>query len=148
MDIVLRGTVIFVFLYVLMRVIGRRELSSLEPFDLILLIVVGDAVQQGLTQDDYSLTGAFLAIGTIAILQLGISYTNFRFPRMRPLLEGEPIVIVQDGKLVDRNVRRERLTIDDVLAAARQQNIARLEEVEWAVMETSGAISFIKKSES
>jgi uncharacterized membrane protein YcaP (DUF421 family) len=148
MDIVLRGIVVFVFLYVLMRVIGRRELSSLEPFDLILLIVLGDAVQQGLTQDDYSLTGAFLAIGTIAILQLGISYANFRFPRIRPLLEGDPIVVVQDGKLVERNVRRERLTIDDVLAAARQQNIARLDEVEWAVMETSGAISFIKKSES
>ncbi len=68
MDIVLRGVFIFFVLYLLMRVIGRRELSSLEPFDLILLVVLGDAVQQGLTQDDYSLTGALLAIGTIAML--------------------------------------------------------------------------------
>ena len=148
MDIVLRGVAIFVFLYVLMRAIGRRELSTLEPFDLILLIVLGDAVQQGLTQDDYSLTGAFLAIGTIAVMQLLVSYTNFRFPRLRPLLEGEPIVIVQDGKLIDRNMRRERLTPDDLMSAARQQNIASLDEIAWAVMETSGSISFIKKSGS
>jgi uncharacterized membrane protein YcaP (DUF421 family) len=145
MDIVLRGIVVFVFLYVLMRMIGRRELSSLEPFDLILLIVLGDAVQQGLTQDDYSLTGAFLAIGTIAILQLAVSYANFRFPKLRPVLDGEPIVVMQDGKPIERNMRRERVTIEDLAAAARQQNIAKLEDVQWAVMETSGAISFIKK---
>ena len=148
MDIVLRGIVVFFFLYVLMRVIGRRELSSLEPFDLILLVVLGDAVQQGLTQDDYSLTGAILAIGTIAVLQLGVSYANFRFPRLRPLLDGEPIVIVERGKTIDKNLRRERVTMEDVMQAARQQNIASLDEVDWAVMETSGAISFIKKSNS
>ncbi len=148
MDIVLRGIVVFVFLYVLMRVIGRRELSSLEPFDLILLVVLGDAVQQGLTQDDYSLTGAVLAIGTIAILQLVVSYANFRFPRLRPLLDGEPIVIVEHGKTIDKNMRRERVTMEDVMQAARQQNIASLDDVDWAVMETSGAISFIKKSNS
>jgi len=146
MDIVLRGIVIFGVLYVLMRVIGRRELSSLEPFDLILLVVLGDAVQQGLTQDDYSLTGAALAIGTIAFLQLTVSYANFRFPKLRPLLDGEPIVIVRDGKPIEKNLRRERVTIEDLAAAARQQNIAKIEDVQWAVMETSGAISFIKKS--
>jgi uncharacterized membrane protein YcaP (DUF421 family) len=146
MDIVIRAIVVFAFLYILMRVIGRRELSTLEPFDLILLVVLGDAVQQGLTQDDYSLTGAFLAIGTIAILQVGLSYTNLRFPRMRPLLSGEPIVVVQDGKPVERNLRRERVTIDDLMSAARRQNIATLDDVAWAVMETSGEITFIKKS--
>ena len=148
MDIVFRGVVVFVFLYVLMRVIGRRELSSLEPFDLILLVVLGDAVQQGLTQDDYSLSGAILAIGTIAVLQLGVSYANFRFPRLRPLLDGEPIVIVERGKAIDKNMRRERVTMEDVMQAARQQNIASIDDVDWAVMETSGAISFIKKAGS
>jgi uncharacterized membrane protein YcaP (DUF421 family) len=146
MDIVLRAIVVFVFLYALMRVIGRRELSSLEPFDLILLIVLGDAVQQGLTQDDYSLTGAILAVGTIAVLQVGTSYLNFRFPRLRPLLNGDPIVIVQDGRPIDRNLRRERLTLDDVAEAARGQGIASLDEVAWAVLETSGTISFIQKN--
>ncbi len=148
MDIVLRGIFVFVFLYALMRMIGRRELSSLEPFDLILLIVLGDAVQQGLTQDDYSLTGAFLAIGTIAIMQVAVSYANFRFPKLRPVLDGEPIVVVQDGKPIEKNLKRERVTIEDLAAAARQQNIAKIEDVQWAVMETSGAISFIKKSDS
>ncbi len=148
MDIVLRGVVIFFFLYVLMRVIGRRELSSLEPFDLILLVVLGDAVQQGLTQDDYSLTGAFLAIGTIAMLQLAVSFTNFRFPKMRSILDGEPIVVVQDGKPIDKNLRRERVTLDDLAAAMRKQGIGSLDDVQWAVMETSGIISFIKKSDS
>ena len=148
MDIVLRGIVIFVFLYVLMRVIGRRELSSLEPFDLILLVVLGDAVQQGLTQDDYSLTGAMLAIGTIALLQIGVSYTNFRFPRMRPYLDGEPICVMRDGEPIMKNLNRERVTLDDVAAAMRQQNIASFSDIAWAVMETNGAISFIKKSDT
>jgi uncharacterized membrane protein YcaP (DUF421 family) len=146
MDIVLRGIVIFFFIYLLTRVVGRRELASLEPFDLILLIVLGDAVQQGLTQDDYSVTGAFLAVGTIAALQVLFSYVHFRFPRMRPLIDGEPIVIVQDGKTIDPNLKRERLTLEDVLEEARQHEIASLDDVAWAVVETSGNISFIKKS--
>src|SRR5213076_1247006 len=108
------GVVVFIFLFVLVRVMGRRELSSLEPFDLILLIILGDAVQQGLTQDDYSLTGALLAIGTIAVLQVVVSYFNFRFPRLRPLLNGEPIVVMQDGKPIEKNLKRERLTLDDL----------------------------------
>jgi uncharacterized membrane protein YcaP (DUF421 family) len=145
MDIVLRAIVIYAFLYVLMRVIGRRELSTLEPFDLILLVVVGDLVQQGVTQNDFSVTGVVLAIGTIAVLTLGVSYTNFRFPKLRPLLDGEPIVVVQDGKPIEKNLRRERLTLDDLAAAARQEGIPHLDGVAWAVMETSGKISFIKK---
>jgi uncharacterized membrane protein YcaP (DUF421 family) len=148
MDIVLRGGVVFVFLYVLMRVIGRRELSTLEPFDLILLIILGDAVQQGLTQDDYSLTGAMLAVGTIAALQVLTSYANFRFPRLRPILDGEPIVILQDGKPIEKNLKRERMTMEDLTESARKQGIGTLDDVAWAVMETNGEISFIKKSDA
>src|SRR5581483_4252364 len=100
MDLVLRTTAVFCFLLVLMRVIGRRELSTLEPFDLILLIVVGDALQQGLTQDDYSVTGALLVVGTFAGLQVGVSWLSYRFPRTRPLIQGEPIIVVQDGQVI------------------------------------------------
>lgn len=146
MDIVLRGIAVFFALFLLMRVIGKRELSKLEPFDLILLIILGDAVQQGLTQDDYSLTGALLAIGTIAVLQVAFSYLNFRFPRLRPLLNGEPITVVQDGKAIERNLKRERLTLDDIAESARLQGIGSLEDVAWGVLETSGTISFIKKN--
>src|SRR5438876_870920 len=147
MDIVLRAIVLYVFVIFVMRVIGRRELSSMTPFDLILLIILGDAVQQGLTQDDYSLTGALLAIGTIAALQVGVSFLNFRFPRLRPMLNGEPIVVVQDGRPIPRNLKRERLTYEDLAESARMQGIGSLDEVAWGVLETSGAISFIKKSD-
>jgi uncharacterized membrane protein YcaP (DUF421 family) len=145
MDLVLRAIVVFAFLLVLTRVIGRRELSSLEPFDLILLIVVGDAVQQGLNQDDYSLTGALLVVSTFAVLQVSVSWLSYRFPRIRPVLEGEPIVIVQDGKVIDKNAKRERLTVAEIAEEARKQQIASLDEVRWAVLETSGVITFIKK---
>jgi uncharacterized membrane protein YcaP (DUF421 family) len=147
MDIVLRTVAAFVFLLVLMRVIGRRELSTLQPFDLILLIVLGDAVQQGLTQDDYSVTGAFLVIGTFAVLQVLVSWIGFRFPGARPILEGEPLVVVQDGKVIERNLKRERLTVAELAEAARIKEIASLDEIRWAVLETSGEISFIKKSD-
>jgi uncharacterized membrane protein YcaP (DUF421 family) len=83
MDIVLRTILVFGVLVVLTRVIGRRELSSLQPFDLILLIILGDAIQQGLTQDDYSLTGAFLVIFTFAVLQVFVSWIGYRFPGVR-----------------------------------------------------------------
>jgi uncharacterized membrane protein YcaP (DUF421 family) len=146
MDLVLRSVVVFGFLLVLTRVIGRRELSSLEPFDLILLIVVGDAVQQGLNQDDYSLTGAVLVVSTFAVLQVGVSWLNYRFPRVRPVLEGEPIIVVQDGKVIEKNIKRERLTVEELAEEARKQQIASLSEVEWAVLETSGIITFIKKA--
>ncbi|HEY1368234.1 MAG TPA: YetF domain-containing protein [Gaiellaceae bacterium] len=146
MDIALRAIVLFCFVFLLTRVIGRRELSSLAPFDLILLIVVGDAIQQGLTQDDYSVTGAMIAVGTFASLQVAVSYLSFRFARLRPLLDGEPIVIIQDGKPLSRAMHRERLALEEVMEVARLQQIASLSEIEWAVLEPSGNISFIKRS--
>jgi uncharacterized membrane protein YcaP (DUF421 family) len=145
MDIVFRGIAVYGFIYLLTRVVGRRELSSLEPFDLILLIILGDSVQQGLTQDDYSITGAVIAVGTIAGLQVLTSYVSFRFPRLRPVLEGEPIVIIEDGKPIDRNMKRERITLEEVMEEARQQQIASVDKIKWAVLETSGTISFIEK---
>jgi uncharacterized membrane protein YcaP (DUF421 family) len=148
MDIAIRSAVIFVFIYVLMRIVGRRELSSLEPFDLILLVVLGDSVQQAVTQDDYSVTGAVIVVATIALLQVSVSYLNFKVPRLRPILDGEPIVIVQDGKVIEQNARRERLTLDDIAEAARLQQIASLQDVQWAVLETSGEMSFIEKQKS
>ena len=146
MDLVLRAIFLYFFVFAITRVIGRRELSQLAPFDIILLIVAGDAIQQGLTQDDYSVTGAVLVVGTFAILQLLTSYASFKIQRLRPLLEGEPIVIIQNGKVLDRNLKRERLTEEEVAEEARQQQIASLDQVEWAVLENSGKISFLTKS--
>jgi uncharacterized membrane protein YcaP (DUF421 family) len=146
MDLVLRAVVLFFFVFLLTRVIGKRELSSLQPFDLILLIVVGDAIQQGLTQDDYSVTGAVLVVGTIALLQVGVSFAGYRFRSLRRVLEGNPVVIIQDGHILERNLRRERLTPEEIAAEARHQQIASLGDVQWAVLETNGSISFIPKS--
>jgi uncharacterized membrane protein YcaP (DUF421 family) len=145
MDLVLRTVVIVLIVFVLTRVVGRRELSSLEPFDVILLVVVGDLVQQGITQSDDSVTGATIVLATVALLTVGLSYLSFKVPRLRPLLEGEPIVLVIDGKTIDRNLRRERLTMDDLLGEARTQQIGSLEDVRFAVLETSGKISFLTR---
>jgi uncharacterized membrane protein YcaP (DUF421 family) len=146
MDLVLRAAFVFGFVLLLTRVMGKRELGSLQPFDLVLLIVLGDALQQGLTQDDYSLTGAVLVVGTIAVLQIFVSWVSYRFPRTRPILDGEPIVIVQDGNVIERNLKRERLTIEEVAEEARKQQIPHLSEVRFAVLETGGTISFIKNA--
>jgi uncharacterized membrane protein YcaP (DUF421 family) len=145
MDLALRATFLFFFVFLITRVVGRRELASMEPFDLILLIVLGDAIQQGLTQDDYSVTGAVIVITTLALFQVGTSFVSWRFRRSRRILDGEPIVIVQDGTVIQRNLKRERLTADEVAAEARQQQIDSLEDIQWAVLETSGKISFIPK---
>jgi uncharacterized membrane protein YcaP (DUF421 family) len=145
MDLVLRATVVFFLILLVTRVIGRRELSSMEPFDLILLVVIGDLVQQGATQSDHSVTGALLAGGTIAILAVVVSWVNFRFPRARPVLEGEPVIVVEDGKPIDRNLVRNRITHEELAAQARKEGIAYIEDVQWAVLETSGHISFLRK---
>jgi uncharacterized membrane protein YcaP (DUF421 family) len=144
-DITLRAVALFTFVFLLTRVIGRRELSSLQPFDLILLIVLGDAIQQGLTQDDYSVTGAFIAVGTIAALQVLTSWLSWRFRWARRALDGDPIVIVQDGELIVKNMRRERITEEEVAEEARGQQIASIKDVQWAVFEPSGKINFIPK---
>jgi uncharacterized membrane protein YcaP (DUF421 family) len=146
MDLAIRAVVLFFFVFLLTRIIGRRELSSLEPFDLILLIVIGDAIQQGLTQDDYSVTGAVIVVGTFAILQVLTSLASYHVPKLRPALDGEPIIVVQDGKAIERNLRRERLTVEEILVEARCQQVRTLDEIEWAVLETSGKISIIPKN--
>ncbi|MGH2921662.1 MAG: DUF421 domain-containing protein, partial [Gaiellaceae bacterium] len=110
MDIVVRAFFAFVFVFLLTRLIGRRELSSLEPFDLMLLIVVGDLIQQGVTQNDLSFTGLLLAVGVFGLMTLSASYLGFRFPRVRPLLEPEPRILVENGNVIERNVRKERIT--------------------------------------
>jgi uncharacterized membrane protein YcaP (DUF421 family) len=148
MDLVIRAAVGFLFVFFLTRVVGRRELSSLEPFDLIMLVMIGDLVQQGITQNDFSVTGMLLVGSTVALMTVAVSYATFRFPRARPLLEGEPVIVLQDGKPIDRNLRRNRITLEELAAAARQQQLGSLDDVQWAVLETSGQISFIPKNRS
>jgi uncharacterized membrane protein YcaP (DUF421 family) len=146
MDIVIRAAVAFLFILLLTRIVGRRELNTLEPFDLILLVTIGDLVQQGVTQNDFSVTGLTLAVGTIAVMTVVFSYLPWRFQVLRPVLEGEPVILIEDGNVIERNLRRHRLTQEEIAAEARQQQIDSLDHIRWAVLETSGKISFIEKN--
>ena len=145
MDLVIRAFVVYLLILVLTRAMGRRELAQMQPFDLIMLVVIGDLIQQGVTQNDLSVTGVVIILSTLAVMQVGVSYLAFRFRRIRPVLEGEPVVVVQDGQPIERNMKRERLTMDDLAEQARLNQIGSLDEVKWAVLETSGEISFIKR---
>jgi uncharacterized membrane protein YcaP (DUF421 family) len=146
MDVVVRAFFAFCFIFLLTRLIGRRELSSLQPFDLMLLVVVGDLIQQGVTQNDLSFTGLMLAVGVFGLMTLATSYLGFRFRRVRPLLEPEPLILVEDGKVIEKNIRKERMTAEEIAAEARLQQIASLDDVQWAVLESGGRVSFIPKS--
>ena len=144
MDIVIRAAVAYVFIIFLLRITGRRELSTLAPSDLVLLVVMGDLVQNGVTQSDQSVTGAFLALSTLALLTVAVSVVTFKSRRVQRLVEGAPLILVQDGEPVERNLRSERLNIADVAEQARGQGIERLDEIKWCVLESSGSMSFIK----
>lgn len=142
MEIVLRALVVFAFLWVITRAVGRATLGELSTFELILYVTMGDLVQQAVTQQDYSVTGSFLAVGTFALLTVALSWTVWRFPRTRPLIGGKAVVVFADGRPVEDVMRRQRLTLGDLLAAARQQGIRRTKEIEYAVLEANGKISF------
>jgi uncharacterized membrane protein YcaP (DUF421 family) len=146
MDVVLRAVAAYVFIIFMLRIIGRRELSSLGPADLVLLVVMGDLVQNGVTQSDDSVTGIFLAISTFAMLTVAMSFITFRSNRLQTLIEGTPVILVQEGKAIDANLRAERLKVDEIAEEARGQGIESLDEVKWCVLEPSGRMSFVKTS--
>jgi uncharacterized membrane protein YcaP (DUF421 family) len=146
MDLVIRATVVFFFIFLVTRVAGRRELSTLEPFDVILLVVLGDLVQQGITQSDQSVTGTLIVISTITLLSVAVSWMSFRSRKVRLATEGEPLILVQDGQIIERNLRRERLTRGDLEEAARGQQVGSLADIRWAILEKEGSISIIPRS--
>src|SRR3954453_738980 len=143
MDIALRAAVIFFFIFIVTRVVGRRELASLEPFDLILLVVTGDLIQQGVTQSDYSTTGAITAISTMAALTVLVSWVSFRWKSLRHVLDGQPVVLVLDGKVLEGNLKRERMHREELEMEARLQGNESIESLKLAVLETGGKISCI-----
>jgi uncharacterized membrane protein YcaP (DUF421 family) len=146
MDLAIRAFVGFLLILAVTRIVGRRELSSLEPFDLILLVVMGDLVQQGITQSDNSVTGMMIVVSVIAVMTVALAYLNFRVRWLRPVLEGGLVVLIEDGSILAGNLRRERITVEELEAEARLQQIESLDEVRLAVLETNGQISFIKRA--
>ena len=148
MDIVVRATVIYLFLWMLTRALGKRELSEMTAFELLLLVVVGDLIQQGVTQEDFSVTGAMLAVGTIAAWISIFSYLGWRFRPARNLIEGVPVVVVRDGRPIEPALHLERVTLDELLESARNQGIGNLADVELAILEPSGQFSFLQRKDS
>ncbi|KTT98975.1 DUF421 domain-containing protein [Sphingomonas sanguinis] len=145
MDIVLRASVTFAALYLLLRLLGKREIGQLTPFELVVIVVMGDLVQQGVTHNDFSLTGSILAIATFAFWALVMSWATYLSPRLETLLDGRPQVIIRDGELIKANLRRDRITRAEVEAEMRLAGIAHMNQVAWAILETQGKISFIRK---
>jgi uncharacterized membrane protein YcaP (DUF421 family) len=145
MEIIIRATVLYFFLWMLTRGLGKRELAEMTAFELLLLVVVGDLIQQGVTQEDMSVTGAVLAVGTIGAWILLFSYLGFRFRPARDLIEGVPIVVVKDGRPVEPALRLERVVLDEVLESARNQGISNLRDIDLAILEPSGQFSFLER---
>lgn len=144
MEIVVRATVMFGFLFVITRGLPRRTLADMAPFEMLLLVTVGDIVQQGITQEDFSLTGGILATCTFAGCAAMLTYATWRWRRIARIVDGAPLVIVRDGAPLVDALRVERLPLDEVLEAARQQGIGDLSAVRLAILEPNGRISFLR----
>ena len=148
MEIVIRAAVVFVFLWVLTRAVGRTTLGELSTFQLLLYVTMGDLVQQSVTQQDFSVTGGLLAVGTFAVLTVALSWAQWRFQPLRDVVTGRPELLVRDGEMQRDVMRRQRLSVHDLHAAAREQGIRSLDEVELAVFEANGRISFFTRESS
>lgn len=142
MEIVVRAAAVFLFLYLVTRIAGRATLGELSAFQLLLYITMGDLVQQAVTQQDYSVTGGILAVSVFALLTIASGYAARRWRRVRAPLHGVPYVLVRNGTPLTDTMRLERMSIDDLLIAARQQGITRFADIDLAVLETNGQISF------
>lgn len=145
MDIVIRASVMFAILFALLRLMGKRELGQMTPFELVMLVVVGDLIQQGITHNDFSLTGATLAIATFAFWTVVLGWVVYLSPRAQRVVEGAPRVLVRNGELVTANLRRDRLTVGEIESEMRLAGIAHLKDVAWAILEPEGRISFISR---
>ena len=143
MEIVIRATIIFFVLWGITRALGKRELSQLSAFEIVLLVAMGDLVQQGVTQNDHSITGAALAVSTITLWILVLSYASFRSRRLAAILGGTPSVVMRDGEVLKPVLDAQRLTLEEVEEAARESGIEDLRDVRIAVLEPDGKLNFI-----
>jgi uncharacterized membrane protein YcaP (DUF421 family) len=146
MDAVVRAVFFYFFLLLVFRLSGQRTLANMTTFDFVLLLVIAEATQQGLIGEDFSITQAVLMIVTLVALDIGLSLLKEKFPKLDKLIEGVPLVIVEDGKPLTERMQRARINESDVLVAARElQGIERLDQIRYAVLERTGEISIIPK---
>jgi uncharacterized membrane protein YcaP (DUF421 family) len=144
MEIVVRATIVYFFLLVVVRALGRRELSEMSAFEFLVLVTMGDLVQQGVTQEDMSVTGAVLAVGTMAIWSLVLSYVTYRWRNVENIVSGFPLLILRDGSLIEDALASERVPHDEVAEAARKQGIDDLAKIQVGILEADGGFSFIR----
>lgn len=146
MDAVLRATAIYAFLLVLIRISGRRTLAQMTPFDLVLLLIVAEATQQGLLGNDFSVTNAILVITTLIGLDILMTALTHRSRWLDRWVNVLPLVLIQDGEVLDDRLERARVDREDILEQARAtQGIERMEQIKYAVLERGGGISIIPK---
>lgn len=148
MEIVFRASITFMVMFLITRGLSKRTLGDMSPFEMLLLVTLGDIVQQGVTQEDYSLTGSMLALSTFAFWITVLTWVTWRSDRGRRILEGVPIVLVRDGAPIDKALAIERMPLDEVLEAARQAGVEELADIKVAVLEVNGRISIIKADAS
>lgn len=144
MDAVARTIAIYGLLFVVFRIVGKRTLAQITTFDFVLLLIVGEAVQQGLLANDFSITNALLVVATLAVIELGTDWLSQHSDRVDKVVNGVPLLVIDDGQLLRDRLSRARLTRADLLEAARQHHgLERLDQVRYAILERDGAISII-----
>ena len=148
MEIVVRATVVFGFLFFLTRGLKKRVLGDMAPFELLLLVTLGDIVQQGVTQEDMSITGSVLAVSTFGFWASALAWVSWRSDKARRVIDGVPIVLVRDGETIAAAMALEQMPLAEVEEAARQAGVADLDEVHLAILEPSGRISIIKRHDA
>ena len=148
MSIVLSAAAVFFLIWLVVRIVGKRELSEMAPFDFVILVVMGDLIAEAVIAEDTSVTGAVVAVATFGLLTVAMSWLSWRMPKRRSFFEGVPTLLIRDGRIVEESLRIERLNEADLLAAARENGIESLESVKWAVLEQDGAFSFFADEHS
>jgi uncharacterized membrane protein YcaP (DUF421 family) len=144
MEAVIKATVVYLVLLVLFRIAGKRTLAEVTPFDLVLLLIISEAVQQAMIDSDNSLTNAILLVCTLVGLNVLFSEIKRRFKTAEHVIDSAPLLIVENGKPIDEHMRKERIDVDDVLDAAREyQGITSLQQIRYAVLERNGKISIV-----
>jgi len=148
MSIVLSAVAVFALVWVVVRIVGKRELSEMAPFDFVILVVMGDLVAESVIAEDTSVTGAVIAVATFGLLTVVVSWISWRLPQHRSVFEGVPTLLIRNGELIEEALRIERLNLEDLRTAARLEGIRDLEDVEWAVLEQDGKFSFFAREQS
>lgn len=144
MESVLRGAAIYFIVLVIVRISGRRALSEMTPFDLVLVLIIAETTQQALLGDDFSITNATILIVTFFAIDIGLSYLKEYWPPAAKVIDGRPTLLIANGKPDERALKRARVAIDDVLVSARTSHgLERIDQVKHAVLETDGKISII-----